>query len=892
MDYSDASDDETPRDSQTTSRKRSSRACDQCRKTKSKCERVANETCKGCALAGTVCTFLGPSYKRGPPKGYIHAIESRWHQVESLLGAILQCPDSRVQSIVSDLRTDELAREILGRVDAGPYGPSGRLDQPGGATKEDFFASILRSSGSAQGNDTSRSRRQSRVSREKVSSIQDRGLTVVPTREWQDNLSNRLASSSASGSRITSFDISGVPLTQRRRLNGSSNNIPTPPDWKDMYTMDGSEPEDVSHREAVEGIGALSLDEHQEVRFHGQTSGLYLLARSNRTDGRKEGGIWNLPMARVWPPIKDPTQLIQEEDLNIELPPPQVQEHLLQLYFTYIHPMFPLIHKTRFLTEYNARHTGSPVHSPSHGSAKPEAAQKSSPLLLLAMFAISARFSDQDTPLPPKGKMWEAGAKYFDLAKHILAKVMHRSRPSTCQSLLLLGYREFGIGSMEQGWIYIGMAIRMAIDLGLNCNLGEWKSGNGDQTLFSPEETQTRRQIWWACCVADRYGSMYMGRPVAIRDDDFDTPLPEDEEEQPWESLTSNGMPGVSYPGMTLASFRAAGRLALILGAVITQIYPVRPTSFASRQASLSKLESRLDQWYLSLPEALRYDTASRRIVPSPPVLNLHIRYWGTVLLLHRAFIPNWKGIDPTPQNSTLELKAFDLAQGAASHLSGIVTTYRDNFTLKRCSPFMTSYLLNAGIMHISTLTLRPSNPQASLGFQQCLAALKEMEIIWPSAARAWELLNGVKLGALNTVPPPSHSLDRHKRHAEDAFGQDRPPEYSSHALGDERQMGQNVDGVQDVANKLMAHMLGLDIPGVEPSTSFYTGCDWWARPNQDSSQPMPPQNWPQAAPASSSSLFTPLTLPPQRGWQPETRDPPPQQLGYNDGYRFDHFGV
>ena len=67
-------------------------------------------------------TFLkGPSYKRGPPKGYIHAIEQRWHQVESLLGAILQCPDPRVQNIVYDLRQDDLAREILGRVDSGPY---------------------------------------------------------------------------------------------------------------------------------------------------------------------------------------------------------------------------------------------------------------------------------------------------------------------------------------------------------------------------------------------------------------------------------------------------------------------------------------------------------------------------------------------------------------------------------------------------------------------------------------------------------------------------------------------------------------------------------------------------------------------------------------------------
>jgi len=38
----------------------------------------------------------------------------------------------------------------------------------------------------------------------------------------------------------------------------------------------------------------------------------------------------------------------------------------------------------------------------------------------------------------------------------LTAKIFHIARPSTVQSLLLLGYREFGIGSMEQGWIFIG----------------------------------------------------------------------------------------------------------------------------------------------------------------------------------------------------------------------------------------------------------------------------------------------------------------------------------------------------------------------------------------------------------------------------------------------------
>ena len=38
----------------------------------------------------------------------------------------------------------------------------------------------------------------------------------------------------------------------------------------------------------------------------------------------------------------------------------------------------------------------------------------------------------------------------------LTAKLFHMSRPSTVQALLLLGFREFGIGSMEQGWLFIG----------------------------------------------------------------------------------------------------------------------------------------------------------------------------------------------------------------------------------------------------------------------------------------------------------------------------------------------------------------------------------------------------------------------------------------------------
>ncbi|KDR85752.1 hypothetical protein GALMADRAFT_384548 [Galerina marginata CBS 339.88] len=857
----DLSDEEPHHDeSQATSRKRSSRACDQCRKTKSKCEPLAGDskTCKSCALTGTACTYLGPSYKRGPPKGYIHAIEQRWHQVEALLGAILQCPDPRVQSVASDLRQDDLAREILARVDSGPYGPSGRRTQRGDATKEDFFASILKSNESSQA-DSSRTRRQSRVSREIVSSNQDHGLSVVPTKEWQDNLAKRLAFGPSSGTSTRLPDDNGVPLSRRRRLNESNELLPT--NWNDLYTIDPTpEPDDI--KSASEGMGQLSLDENQEVRFHGQTSGLHLLGRSERTDDRIEGGIWRLPMARVWPPSKFGIETYPLGHTHVDMPPQCVQDELIELYFTNIHPVFPVIHKTRFLAEYRSRNQseGQDFSSPSlsagstYSSPRPEPTQEVTRLLLFSMFAVAARFTERHQPHPRDNRMWDAGCNYLDSARKILNKVFHISRPSTVQSLLLLGYREFGIGSMEQGWIFIGTGIRMAFDIGLNCDSSKWKMHGHD--LFSPEETQTRRQIWWACVLTDRYGSVYMGRPVMIKDEDFDTPLPNVdpvEDREPWQpSLTRDNVSYPPVPGRVMGVFCATARLAVILGAIITQIYPVRTTTGGpSRQAMLADLESRLDQWYITLPEELLYEGPTKKLTPPPQILYLHVRYWGAVLLLHRAFIPNWRAFNERPQRSTVGTRAFDLSHGAACHLASILTQYREAFTMKRSSPFLTSYLLNASIMHILTLTIRPENVEASVALQNCMTALKEMGVIWPSASRAWDLVNGVQLRSqapalvLSSPEKQYQNTDRNKRDAEDAFGVEKAPaslQREAFAAPDasdqlEHNFNESLSGVQDISTRLMAHMLGLEVPGVEPSTSYYPGYEWWPRMNQAPSQ-------------------------------------------------------
>ena len=43
-----------------------------------------------------------------------------------------------------------------------------------------------------------------------------------------------------------------------------------------------------------------------------------------------------------------------------------------------------------------------------------------------------------------------------------------------------------------------------AIDLGMNRDSDKWKDGRGND-IFTPVEKQIRRQIWWSCCIADKY---------------------------------------------------------------------------------------------------------------------------------------------------------------------------------------------------------------------------------------------------------------------------------------------------------------------------------------------------------------------------------------------------
>jgi hypothetical protein len=173
------------------------------------------------------------------------------------------------------------------------------------------------------------------------------------------------SSTSGPGSAVPHKDSTRMFTSQEGYLS-LSDIAGSPSPWRSVDGITSG-----SEDELTGAVGQLSLNEDEQVRYHGKASGLYLLGKKERVDRRNEGGIWlvflprvfppisdffkfrRFPKARVWPPLPSgSTSLRGEDEFVSQLPSAEVQSHLLELYFTHVHPSFPIIHKRAFFDSY------------------------------------------------------------------------------------------------------------------------------------------------------------------------------------------------------------------------------------------------------------------------------------------------------------------------------------------------------------------------------------------------------------------------------------------------------------------------------------------------------------------------------------------------------------
>lgn len=211
--------------------------------------------------------------------------------------------------------------------------------------------------------------------------------------------------------------------------------------------------------------------------------------------------------------------------------------HLVEIFFTHVGCNFPFLKMDKLLRHIREKRV--------------------EPILVDAICALAARFSDSPSLTGGNDKLprTERGHIFAQRAKQATVDTFACPSVEAVQACLLMAYEGFGANQDSALWMYLGLAIRMALDLGLQKRVGikyqgekdPWNTqqqrSRGTNESESPEDRrrddgdlsekgqreleQERIDTFWAVFVLDRIISSGTGRPVTLRDDDFELPFPE-----------------------------------------------------------------------------------------------------------------------------------------------------------------------------------------------------------------------------------------------------------------------------------------------------------------------------------------------------------------------------
>lgn len=293
------------------------------------------------------------------------------------------------------------------------------------------------------------------------------------------------------------------------------------------------------------------------------------------------------------------------------LPNPELANHLIDLYFKHHYPQFPVLQKQTFLVQFQ------------------NPAQPTSALLLCAIYATAARYSNHPSVRQGVQRRERLGMTYFDQATQMLDRFMDAPRVSTVQALVLMAIYESGLSQFTRPFVLIGMAVKMAQLLGLQrrCEGSDW------------QEAELRKRVFWSVYLLDRLIGSVLGQPMLILDKDCDVELPSlevgdglDEMDEDEHLIT------VNYVQMI--------KLNTVFGNILQHIYSPQKSLPWSRDytAMVSVFESSLAAWVQQLPPHLEFtvsmtSSTAPQIPSSSFAAHLHLLYYEILILLHRPFL-------------------------------------------------------------------------------------------------------------------------------------------------------------------------------------------------------------------------------------------------------------
>ncbi|CZT11075.1 uncharacterized protein RCO7_10158 [Rhynchosporium graminicola] len=206
-------------------------------------------------------------------------------------------------------------------------------------------------------------------------------------------------------------------------------------------------------------------------------------------------------------------------DNYLDWPIPEVADALIYTYFATVHPCFPIIDKTDFMSQYKQFDRASAEYSTEDciwlGT-------------LNVIFAISAVYAHL-VGSPSEGHqsdhlLYLARAKILCFNQTVL---FEDARVHTASALGLLCLYFITTCRLNRAWTVCGLAIRHALTLGLHMR------NRADE--LSDYDKECRVRVWWSLYSLECLLNKLTGRPSCISDRDISTPLPLNiDEEELW----------------------------------------------------------------------------------------------------------------------------------------------------------------------------------------------------------------------------------------------------------------------------------------------------------------------------------------------------------------------
>ncbi|KZL87700.1 fungal specific transcription factor domain-containing protein [Colletotrichum incanum] len=349
-----------------------------------------------------------------------------------------------------------------------------------------------------------------------------------------------------------------------------------------------------------------------------------------------------------------------------------------------------------------------------------------SPCLLYALLALASMISlDRGVTQYSASPEGVAGEAFAKRARALLDLELDHPKITTVQAALILGCRYGSMKDNSLGWMYSGIAFRMASKLGLH--LDSTKAVASGQ--MTPEMAELRRRVFWGCHIED---NAYCGRPNSFMEWDITVAIPD---------RTVETFPQEKHD-LSLALLRATSSLSVLCSKILVGIHRQRhQTTTGELGSKASHLHKDLWKWHQDLPKALTW-SRDRNNPGQPHVFILQMKFYFALILLHRPFMRLPRDSDDL-KTSIKPSQSSSICGTAAANITKLIINYRRHFNIRQIPPSVVHFIFIAGSIHL--VNLRSTKLEThNILLQSSLEALSEIGKSYPVAQKASLELEGL----------------------------------------------------------------------------------------------------------------------------------------------------